>query len=120
MDLNKIHYRTWKDQRWVPLCNMPLENPDLVTPDEFVETGMRYRCGNCDARMNKLVQLLGLKIGEKPVGGWQTIKEVRAELSEAKSLAEQGSKSTAYACMLYAKSLLERYCRAERGPDYGF
>lgn len=52
--------------------------------------------------------------------GWDTIKEVRLEMSEASGLAKTGQKATAYACMLYAKSLLERYCAKEKGPNYGF
>ncbi len=52
--------------------------------------------------------------------GWQTIKEIRVEMNEASGLAKTGQKSTAYACMLHAKSLLEKYCKKERGPEYGF
>lgn len=52
--------------------------------------------------------------------GWKTIKDVRLELSEATKLANDGHRTAAYACMLHAKSVLERYCKEERGPRYGF
>lgn len=54
------------------------------------------------------------------MNGWDTIKEVRLEMSEASGLAKTGQKSTAYACLLHAKSLLERYCKKAKGPNYGF
>jgi len=52
--------------------------------------------------------------------GWQTIKEVRVELSEAKGLACDGHYKTAYACMSHAKNLLLKYCKTKKGPDHGF
>lgn len=54
------------------------------------------------------------------MNGWDTIKEVRAELSEASGLAKTGMKSTAAAAMGQARRLLEEYCEEERGPDHGF
>ncbi len=52
--------------------------------------------------------------------GWDTIKGVRVELSEAAKLADDGHKTAAYACMLHVKSLIEKYCKEAKGPDYGF
>lgn len=52
--------------------------------------------------------------------GWETIKKVRIEMSEAAKLAKDGNKSTAAACMGHARKLLEWYCKHERGPEYGF
>lgn len=52
--------------------------------------------------------------------GWQTIKEVRVELSEAKGLACEGHYKTAYACMNHAKNLLDQYCKSEKGRKHGF
>ena len=52
--------------------------------------------------------------------GWNTIKKVRVELSEASKLAKTGNKSTAAACMGHARRLLEKYCKEERGPEHGF
>jgi len=54
------------------------------------------------------------------MNGWETIKEVRLELSEARGQACDGHKSTASACMKHATSLLLKYCTDERGPDHGF
>ncbi len=54
------------------------------------------------------------------MNGWDTIKEVRRELSEAKGLACDGHFKTAYACMSHAKNLLVKYCETAKGPDYGF
>ena len=52
--------------------------------------------------------------------GWETIKKVRVELSEASKLAKTGSKSTAAACMSHAFKLLGMYVANERGPEHGF
>ncbi|MBA7522333.1 hypothetical protein ES705_14451 [subsurface metagenome] len=52
--------------------------------------------------------------------GWQTIKEVRTDLSEASRLAKEGAHTTAAACMGHAQRLLESYCNSERGPKHGF
>ena len=52
--------------------------------------------------------------------GWNTIKNVRVEMSEALALAKDGNKSTACAAMCHAKNILVDYCETERGPDHGF
>lgn len=52
--------------------------------------------------------------------GWKTIKEVRLELREATALAKAGNKSTAFAYMKHATTLMMQYCNRERGPDHGF
>jgi len=52
--------------------------------------------------------------------GWQAIKEVRAELCEATSLAKEGQKSIAKHCLRHARLILEKYLNEERGPDHGF
>ncbi|MBA7494525.1 hypothetical protein ES702_05101 [subsurface metagenome] len=54
------------------------------------------------------------------MNGWDAIKWVRVELSEATSQAKSGSKTTAAACLGHARRLLEKYCKEERGPDHGF
>lgn len=52
--------------------------------------------------------------------GWDTIKNVRLELSEATRLAKDKEYSTAFACMQHAITLLMNYCNKERGPEHGF
>ncbi|MBA7648716.1 hypothetical protein ES703_56504 [subsurface metagenome] len=52
--------------------------------------------------------------------GWNTIKEVRVELSEATMLAKTGRQCTAYACMAHARDLLVTYCNKEKGGKHGF
>jgi len=54
------------------------------------------------------------------MNGWQTIKKVREELSEAKRLAESGDKSTANSCMNRCRLLLQKYSDDVKGIDYGF
>lgn len=54
------------------------------------------------------------------MNGWDTIKEVRLELSEASKLAKTGSKSTASACMAHAFKIIGMYVATERGPEHGF
>lgn len=54
------------------------------------------------------------------MNGWNTIKEVRTELSEALKLAKAGNKSTAAACMKHAKHLLTQYCKDKIAPGHGF
>lgn len=52
--------------------------------------------------------------------GWQAIKEVRLELSEANKLAKDGQKSIAKHCMRHAHVILVKYLEQERGPEHGF
>lgn len=52
--------------------------------------------------------------------GMDTVKLVRANMSEATVLAKNGAKSTAYACMENAYKTLENYLNQAKGPDYGF
>jgi len=54
------------------------------------------------------------------MNGWETIKQVRVELSEAKGQACDGHFKTAYACMSHAKNLLDKYCKSEKGRNHGF
>jgi len=54
------------------------------------------------------------------MNGWETIKQVRVELSEAKGLACDGTFCTAYACMSHAKNLLDKYCKSQKGKKHGF
>lgn len=54
------------------------------------------------------------------MNGWHTIKQVRAELTQALALAKHGHTSTAAVCMERAKDLLEKYCKENFTPKRGF
>lgn len=54
------------------------------------------------------------------MNGWDTIKVVREELSEASSQAKKGNKSTAKVCLIHAMTMLGTYSEQAKGPDYGF
>lgn len=54
------------------------------------------------------------------MNGWNTIKQVRLEMTEARALAKQGDKKLARNCMKHARNLLMNYCKVERHPEHGF
>ncbi len=54
------------------------------------------------------------------MNGWNTIKKVRTELSEAMYYAKHGNKTLANLCLTHAELLLKEYCAKAQNPEYGF
>lgn len=56
----------------------------------------------------------------KNMNGWETIKAVRVELSEATFVAKKGKKLLSRECMKHAMLLLAKYLDKAKSPKYGF